>query len=263
MSRNLEEVNFEIQDTDDDVSQPRPSSKEKENNFNESGETENISFSEESKEEFDEDFPDKLSSINLKNFGLKLKNSNSSKIQENKNFEERQSNHESQFSFDLEFNSFEDEEREEINNFIDTDIPKLLIQINVIRKNQEISFHEIELACEKLELIYGKMGIFHRMNDKNQILFSMANAVEPGVFPKKRNDRFFTPGVTIFTQLPNVRDGMIIFADMLNTANRLCSILGAILLDEHQHKMTKQNIEHLRENILEHGRKIRLSKNIN
>ena len=260
MSRKLEEVNFDFIDNDDDVSQPRLSNKD-----NGEAPEDELNDLDSPHDTFDEKNTQSIDSeqtpVDLKKFGLKLKETDSNKNQEKTRHSEVIEK-ESQYSFDLEFKSYGNEDREGIENLTDVEAPKLLIQINVIRKNQEISLSEIESACKTLELVHGKMGIFHRIDDKNQILFSIASAVEPGIFPKKADESFHTPGVSLFSQFPNARDGMIIFADMLNTANRFCSIFKADLLDENQHKMTKQSIDHLRENILEHSRKIRLNKNL-
>jgi len=71
---------------------------------------------------------------------------------------------------------------------------------------------------------------------------------------------FSTPGLLLFTQLPGVRDGLEIYSDMLYAANELAGILGGVLQDETHSVLSKQTIQHTRDAIMEHRRKLRLAK---
>jgi cell division protein ZipA len=105
------------------------------------------------------------------------------------------------------------------------------------------------------------MSIYHRQDPAaGGVLFSMANMVEPGVFPLDAMDSFTTPGVSLFTQLPGVRDGVEIYENMLDSARRLASELGAELQDERHNKLTRQMQEHTRERVIEHRRRLRLAR---
>ena len=52
---------------------------------------------------------------------------------------------------------------------------------------------------------------------------------------------FTTPGLSLFTQLPGVRDGIEIYNDMLAVGGRLATLLHAELQDERHNKLTRQN----------------------
>lgn len=164
---------------------------------------------------------------------------------------------ESQFTLDFEeFNAHGDSDYLNIDPALLDELPRKIIQINIMARGEPFSAEQIQRATAEVDLDYGDMHIYHRHSDSGQVLFSMASVVEPGTFPKGRDEAFSTPGMTLFTQLPGARDGLAIFSDMLFTAERLGAILNADLHDETHSVLTKQSIEHTRDEILEHRRQI-------
>jgi cell division protein ZipA len=142
------------------------------------------------------------------------------------------------------------------------DVPKLIIQINVKAKKGPFQGPEINKAMAETGLLIGKLRIYQRLNktDKRHPQFNVASMVEPGIFPDKEIEAFTTPGLTLFTQLPVPGDSMAVFSDMLFTAERLAAILGGELQDETHSALTKQTIEHLRSQIMEHRRQVQLAR---
>ena len=112
------------------------------------------------------------------------------------------------------------------------------------------------------DMVAGEMAIYHRYDAErsSQVLFSCASLVEPGSFPLNDMAAFNTPGVTLFTRLPGLRDGLAIFSDMLFTAERLAALLDVEVRDESHNPLTKQWVEHKREVILEHRRQLHLAR---
>lgn len=165
---------------------------------------------------------------------------------------------ESQFTLDLGFNAHTDNDYLNIDPALLEEVPRLIVQINVMGRDKPFSASQVHHAAAQVELKFGEMSIYHRETEAGQVLFSMASVVEPGTFPKGNDENFATPGLTLFTQLPGVRDGLAIYSDMLFTAERLSAMLDAVLQDETRSKLTKQSIEHTREGILEHRRQIQL-----
>lgn len=107
-----------------------------------------------------------------------------------------------------------------------------------------------------------ELAIYQRLasDGSKEVLYGLASMVEPGVFPLKSMQEFSTPGLTLFTQLPGPGDGLMIFSDMLYTAERLSAMLQGDLQDDTHSALTKQTIEHLRERIMEHKRQIQLAR---
>ena len=143
------------------------------------------------------------------------------------------------------------------------DVPAKIIQINLIaKKGQSFPGPAIQAATKELGLKSGEMQIYHRYTagGRKKTLFSMASLVEPGTFPFKTMEGFSTPGLALFAQLPGPGDSLAIFSDMLFTAQRLLAILGGELQDETHSALTKQTIEHMRSQIMEHRRLVQLAR---
>lgn len=169
---------------------------------------------------------------------------------------------EPQFTLDLSFNAQGDSDHITLDPDLYAEVPRKIIQINILAREENFSGELLFKAAKEVEMEFGDMEIFHRTDGQfgDQVLFSMANLVEPGTFPAdaKKRKTFESPGITLFTQLPTVRDGLAVYSDMLFTAERLAALLNAELQDSNRSALTKQAIEHTRESILEHKRQIQL-----
>jgi cell division protein ZipA len=143
------------------------------------------------------------------------------------------------------------------------EIPTLILQINVVARDDDFEGLDIVRAIQGEQLELGDMDIFHRHNDrggKGPVLFSMASMVKPGIFPRESMEEFRTPGLTLFAQLPGPRDGLELFSEMHSTAEHLALELNGELQDETHSRLTKQTVEHIRSQILEHQRRVQLAK---
>ena len=166
---------------------------------------------------------------------------------------------EDQFDLDLGFSAMDEQDLQEVA----ADLPQLILQINIVARSGPFTGDQILAAMDQVEMQAGEHNIFHRRDNrvrggKPRVLFSLASMVEPGSFPLKKMKDFTTPGLTLFTQLPGPRDGLLVYSDMLYVAERLARLLDARLKDEQRSTLTKQTIEHTRERIAEHKRQITL-----
>jgi cell division protein ZipA len=71
-------------------------------------------------------------------------------------------------------------------------------------------------------------------------------------------DRFTTPGVSLFLRLPGDVEGVRALDDMVGIARLLATELNGELRDETRSALSRQRIEHLRGEVLEFERKLRL-----
>jgi len=117
---------------------------------------------------------------------------------------------------------------------------------------------ELVVAAEKAGLIYGDLGIFHRLVDSKPELgpiFSMANMVRPGIFDLSQMDQFSTPGVVVFLTLPGPLSALDAWDTMLPAAQRFSDLLGAQLLDDQRTPLGRQRIAALRDELRAFDRK--------
>ncbi len=135
--------------------------------------------------------------------------------------------------------------------------PTEIIAINVLaRSDARMNGSDLLEIFVRNALRYGDMKIFHRIEPASkEVQFSVASAVEPGIFDLSAMEHFNTPGITLFMTMPGPGKPLDVFDDMLAVAKDLSSSLGAELKDEQLSVMTAQTIEHCRARIAEFSRK--------
>ncbi|QIB52659.1 cell division protein ZipA [Pseudomonas sp. OIL-1] len=131
--------------------------------------------------------------------------------------------------------------------------------INVVARD-ELGFPGSALLQNILEsgLRHGEMNIFHRhesMSGNGDVLFSMANALKPGVFDLDEMDSTYVRAVSFFMGLPGPRHPKQALDLMIAAARKLSHELGGDLKDEQRSVLTAQTIEHYRQRIAEYERK--------
>lgn len=101
-------------------------------------------------------------------------------------------------------------------------------------------------------LHHGPMDIFHQYeypDGSGDILFSVANAFEPGTLNIDYPKGFYTQGLTLFIQLPGECDVDHAFEAMLNTATVLAKSLNARLCDHQRQPLTAAKVEEYRNEV--------------
>ena len=133
------------------------------------------------------------------------------------------------------------------------DIDPEVFMINVVARSPQGFRGEdilhILLACD---LRFGDMNFFHRHEfeaGRGAIQFSVANMMQPGVFDIDNMSDFSTPGLVFFVTLPGPEDMMKAFNYMVETAQAVARNLGGDVLDESRSVITKQTLEHCRQQI--------------
>lgn len=134
-----------------------------------------------------------------------------------------------------------------------------VLVISVVARESE-GFNGPALLQNILEsgLRFGEMDIFHRhesMAGNGEVLFSMANALNPGTFDLDDIDHFSTRAVSFFLGMPGPRHPRQAFDVMIAAARKLANELNGELKDDQRNTMTAQTIEHYRQRIVEFERK--------
>lgn len=105
---------------------------------------------------------------------------------------------------------------------------------------------------------FGDMEIFHRHESMSGIgdkLFSMANALNPGVFDLDNLEAFSTRSLCFFMSLPGPKQPRQAFELMLAAARKLSTELGGEMKDDSRSDLTGQTIEHYRQRVLDFERR--------
>lgn len=141
----------------------------------------------------------------------------------------------------------------ESTNKIEPNKEKLIV-INILAKGtQQFVGYELLQAILAAGLRFGEMDIFHRhkeLSGKGPVLFSLANATEPGSFELQKMGEAVSHGLTLFLRLsghPTV--DMERFELLTQTANQLCEDLDGQLCDENRSVLTKKAMEKHKEQI--------------
>jgi len=147
-----------------------------------------------------------------------------------------------------------EEPRTTQNNNTDPEYNEVLI-INVMsRTDREFAGVDVLQALLSCGMRFGDIDIFHRHVDDRgtgPVLFSIANAVNPGTFDLNKINDFSTRGLCFFLTLPNVINNMQAFNKMLDVAQKIRSMLDGEMKDDNRSVMTAQTVEHYRQRILD------------
>ncbi len=131
--------------------------------------------------------------------------------------------------------------------------PSEVVVLNVMsRSGSSFAGDDLQRALITSGLLFGEMNIFHQRLDndsKGQIIFSVANILNPGSFDLATMAELRTPGVSLFLALPTPINNLDAFNSMLDIAQQLRGALDGELKDDNRNVMTAQTIEHYRQRI--------------
>ena len=117
------------------------------------------------------------------------------------------------------------------------------------------------LSCD---LRFGDMDFFHRhelASGRGPIEFSVANMMKPGVFDIDNMEPLQTRGLMFFVTLPGPTDMLKAFDYMYETVKVVAKSLGGDIQDETRSLITRQSLEHMRQQIRELERRLLVRRN--
>jgi len=107
-------------------------------------------------------------------------------------------------------------------------------------------------ALEEIGLRFGEGGIFHyhlsRQDGENRdaVLFSVANILEPGTFAGGQlKQEFTTPGVVMFMRAPGAIPAQEMVKTLLLKAQQLAQLLGGEIRDEARNPINESTLKSL------------------
>lgn len=132
--------------------------------------------------------------------------------------------------------------------------------LNVISRDESgfsgTDILQILLACD---LRFGDMDFFHRHEQsagKGPIQFSVCDMMNPGVFDIDNMSELYTRGLMFFVTLPGPEDMLKAFDYMYETAKAVAKNLNGDVLDETRSAITRQSLDHMRQQIRELERRL-------
>lgn len=136
---------------------------------------------------------------------------------------------------------------------VEVDSNGLVTLMLVSAEGHLFSGNQILRAVTQEGLEYGEHKIFHLHKPGNhaEIIFSVANLVEPGYFEMEGLNEFSSPGIVFFLQLPQPGGNLPAFDLMLEKAGKIKLVLNGSLKDSSNSSLTQQTIQHIREQLLQ------------
>ena len=140
----------------------------------------------------------------------------------------------------------------ELGRRVTEEFDKIVTLYLAARAGQKLHGPDIVVAAEKAGLVYGHMGVFHRLVENRPErgpVFSVANILKPGNFDMADIQSLQTPAIAFFLTLPAPVPALDAWETMLPTAERMAELLGGIVLDEQREILGRQRIGQIRDDL--------------
>lgn len=122
-----------------------------------------------------------------------------------------------------------------------------LVTLYLLAKEEPLSGDVINSAAYANGLIFGNMNIFHRLDDNDEPIYSLANMMEPGYFDAENIHNLKTRGLVLFIQLSHLKHSSQALHDMLRCAYRMAEMIGAQLCNSKRQPLTEKDTNAYRE----------------
>jgi cell division protein ZipA len=140
---------------------------------------------------------------------------------------------------------------------VEESFEKIVTLYLAARAGAKLHGPDIVVAAEKAGLVYGHMGVFHRLIDNHPQrgpVFSVANIMKPGSFDMANIQAMETPAIAFFLTLPASVPALDAWETMLPTAQRMAELLEGVVLDESRNALGRQRIAHIRDELRAYDR---------
>ena len=121
-----------------------------------------------------------------------------------------------------------------------------IIQFSIIANNDKgFKGSELLTAFESVGLNYSNMNIYQQLDAGGQVVYAVANMVEPGTFPEDMED-FYCPGIVFFMQPGEFDNPLEAYDDLIADINQLSSLLDGIEWDSQRQPLTIETVQSIR-----------------
>ena len=130
--------------------------------------------------------------------------------------------------------------------------PERVVTIRLIPRDEELTSAAAVEALRGAGLRHGRYGIFHKLTDVGETVFSVASLTEPGSFDLENLSDSTVAGLSFFVALPGETDPVSRFDSMVEIARALAVELEADLHDDGGSSWSVQRERYLREELIEY-----------
>lgn len=126
-----------------------------------------------------------------------------------------------------------------------------IIQFGVVPNDDE-GFNGIDLflAFGMVDLEYGDLKVYERVNKNGDVEYGVACMVEPGTFPEGEYLASFTcPGIVFYLQHQNLEDAQTVFDDFVDTIKTVAKELDGVIWDHQRQPLTEATIQAIRQSL--------------
>lgn len=158
---------------------------------------------------------------------------------------------------ELELTGSESIDHSDVGRRTSEEFDKIVTLYLAARAGEKLHGADIVVAAEKAGLVYGHMGVFHRLvehHPERGPVFSVANIMKPGSFDMAEIHSLQTPAIAFFLTLPAPVPALDAWETMLPTAERMAELLGGLVLDEQRNTLGRQRIAHIRDELRAYDR---------
>jgi len=130
-------------------------------------------------------------------------------------------------------------------------LPEMIVTLRLMARDRSgFPAEQLILALREHGLRHGRFGIFHAHDELEDIIYSVANLVEPGTFnlAEVKTERY--PGISLFLVLPGPSDPLEAFDSMISLGKSLALEFSGELLDEQGGILSVPRERYLREEII-------------
>lgn len=126
-----------------------------------------------------------------------------------------------------------------------------IIQFGVVANDEE-GFNGVDLVLVfgMVDLEYGDMKVYERINKNGGVDFGVACMVEPGTFPDGEYLASFNcPGILFYLQHKDLEDAQIVFDDFVDTIKTVAKELDGAIWDHQRQPLTEETIQVIRRSL--------------
>lgn len=122
-----------------------------------------------------------------------------------------------------------------------------LFALLVLSASAKFTRKQLHVAMEASRLNFHQDGTYVKQDANGNIIFRIANVVEPGYFPPIDDGDFESPGVALVLEFPNAITPYRAMDEFITVARKVSQNLGAKLYDAQRHLIKESDLKAMRE----------------